>query len=589
MGGESCGESCGAGGGRGAGQGAAFPCPALRFSESGAWFSAVTSRRAPRPWSLLVLLLVALGLASPWAVAQKGGGASQKLEAIRQSMERGQSLYVAKNYEAAAVEFEKGYQSHPYSAFLFNSGVCYQKLKNVDKALEKYREYLQVDPGAPDAADVKDRIAKLEASRGVATPPAGDAGVGDGGAVQPPVDAGAPSVESPDDDSAMRSLIVVETEPDGAPLTIFRRMQDNAAAFQVGGPNVGWNQVQTTRSPANLTLAVGRYHVVIEKYRDFNVSDTDIDVSPGHVHQFKANLSQGVFMAFLRVSANVRGAYIYLDDDTKQRPEWGTTPYGELVPAGEHKLRIEAPGFDPLTSKVVVKHGEQKEVEVRMARVTYGLVRLDANAPEVNAALDGEPMGFWRSGEAPLDIKAAAGRHRLTVEGAGRKTYEELIDVPKGQVLPVHANMIPKYPRGAAWTQAIIGAVFIGAAVWAGTQSNSIYDDLDADKQAGVLEPTDSRHSNGQIFAIGADAGFLVGGALGVLAIYNFVKDPLPPSSAQVDKPKEFEDPKQQRPTARAASPRRLARRSAPRAATGFRIAPSASKEGGGLVLGGSF
>ena len=62
----------------------------------------------------------------------------------------------------------------------------------------------------------------------------------------------------------------------------------------------------STRSPANLTLGVGHYQIVIDKFRDFNVSQTSIDVSPGHVHHFKANLSQGAFMAFLRVSANVR-------------------------------------------------------------------------------------------------------------------------------------------------------------------------------------------------------------------------------------------------------------------------------------------
>ncbi|HYP88991.1 MAG TPA: PEGA domain-containing protein, partial [Polyangiaceae bacterium] len=430
-----------------------------------------------------------------------------------------------------------------------------------------------------------------------AAPEIGGSG-GSGGSAGGAGVAGGPTVSplppTTDDESAMRSLVVVETEPSDAPLRFYSRVEDNAAAFRLGAQNPGWKEIATARSPANLTLAVGKYHVVVEKFRDFNESHADIDVSPGHVYQFKANLSQGEFMAFLRVSANVKGGYVWLDDDKKERPFWGTTPHGELVSAGQHRVLVEAPGFEPLLAPVMVNHGEQKEMEVAMVRVGYGFLRIDSNAPEVKVRIDEQGKGVWRAGTEPLDVQAPSGTHKLTVLADGRKTFEGMIDVPRGQVLPVHVKMIPRYPRGAAWTQAVIGAAVIGTAAYFGNESNKIYDQLEADRKAGRLEQGDSRATKGRWYAVGADAGFAVGGVLGILATYNFIKDPLPPSTLRSDKPVEFDDPRKSQPVALRA-PRapekdklRLARPEPvlpPPSITVGKVAADAP----GLMIGGSF
>jgi tetratricopeptide (TPR) repeat protein len=515
----------------------------------------------------LAVLSVGLGLyslsAPPHAASAQTRNASQKLEAIRQLMEKGQGLYIAGNYQGAADVFEGGFKQYPYSAFLFNAGVCYQKLGDADHALGKFRDYLKVDPSAPDAEKVKQRISLLETAKGLPTAPVeigGTGGTGGSAAGGLGGSAGAPGPTTAppppvDDESAMRSLVVVETEPPDAPLHFYSRTDESAAAFKLGGQNPGWKEIGSARSPANLTLSVGKYHVVVEKFRDFNESQSDIDVSPGHVYQFKANLSQGEFMAFLRVSANVKGGYVWLDDNKKERPFWGTTPHGELVSAGPHQVLVEAPGFEPLLAPVTVNHGEQKEMEVAMVRVGYGFLRIDSNAPEVKVRVDEQPKGVWKTGTEPLDVQSAAGPHKLTVLSDGRKTFEAMVNVPRGQVLPVHVKMIPKYPRGAAWTQAVIGAAFIGAAAYFGNESNKIYDQLKADGQSGRLEAGDSRVNKGRWFAIGADGGFAVGGVLGVLATYNFIKDPLPESSIRTDKPVEFDDPHKGQPVADSSRP----------------------------------
>lgn len=537
-----------------------------------------------------LLLLMALGASvTPVVSAQPKDAPSKRLEAIRAEMDKGQGLFLAGNYAAAAEVFEAGYNAYPYSAFLFNAGVCYQKQNDVDRALAKFREYVKADPHAPDVDKVNQRIASLEAAKAAAATaaPLGEAG----SAAVAGADAGAAPVVLPsgEDQSSMKSLVVIETEPDGAPLRIFQRVDPNAS-FTLGAANPGFKEVVATHAPANLTLDVGQYHVVVEKFRDFNASEADMTVSPGHVHQLKANLSQGTFMAFLRVSSNVMGAHVWIDDKKKERSLWGDTPHGELVPGGKHDVLVEAPGFEPFLSSVELEHGQQKELEVRLERVNYGVLRIDASAPVVTVRIDDQPKGVWRTGTAPLDVPFDAGEHRLTVESDGRKTFKGKVVVPRGQILPVHVKMIPKYPRGAAWTQAIIGAAFLGASIYAGVESNRLYDELESDRRNGSLDGSDERATRGKWFAIGADAGFIIAGTLGGLATYNFIKDPLPESSLSEDKPLEFDDPLKTRPVARL-TPRQAPPQDFAAVERGPRLElmPSASSTGGGLVIGGRF
>jgi hypothetical protein len=227
---------------------------------------------------------------------------------------------------------------------------------------------------------------------------------------------------------------------------------------------------------------------------------------------------------------------------------------------------------------------------VRLERVNYGVLRIDASAPVVKVRIDEQPKGVWHRGAEPLDVRFAAGEHKLTVVSDGRKTFEGKIVVPRGQILPLHVKMIPKYPRGAAWTQAIIGAAFLGGAIYAGSESNHLYGQLKSDREHGSLEASDERVTRGKWLAIGADAGFVVAGVLGGLSTYNFIKDPLPESSVSSGKLLEFDDPLRVRPVARFA-PAKAEQQNCVAAEDGPRLelTPSASSTGGGLFLGGKF
>lgn len=489
-------------------------------------------------------------------------------------MESGLGLFVAGKATEAAKEFEAGYAEYPYSAFLFNAGVCYEKLGKSAEALAKYKQYLEVDPNAPDKADVQRRIARLEAESNQVP-----------GAPPPP-----PAEEV--DQQNMRSLVVIETEPAGAPVRVFRPKSEQAPPYKRDGVNPDWEEIVTTTAPTSLSLSVGLYHIVIDKFADFNASDTQLRVSPGHVHQFKANLSQGVFMAFLRVSSNVKGAHIWLDTKDTKKPEWGTTPYGELVPIGEHSVVVEAPGFEPTSTKVALDSGEHRELQLQLGRVGYGFIRLDAmDAPDAAVFLDGKAQGQWTSGGPPLEIRASSGTHKLLVETDGRKDFEADVQVPRGQILPVHVRMIPKYPRGAAWTQSIISAALIGTGIVLGSESEDIKEMLQEERRQGSLAADDTRITKGRWFAIGADVGFAGGAVLAGLATWNFIKDPLPESSKTEDAPVEFDDPLKRRPVAQLLPHQRpRAPRMARTAPTlPIEIVPNAQQGFVGLSLGGRF
>ena len=83
--------------------------------------------------------------------------------------------------------------------------------------------------------------------------------------------------------------------------------------------------------------------------------------------------------------------------------------------------------------------------------------------------------------------------------------------------------------------------MLLGGSIYLGLESNRLYDELGADRAAGILVSGDSRASRGKWFAIGADLTFIGSAALGGLATYNFVRDPLPPSRLELGKLGEFD------------------------------------------------
>ena len=95
-------------------------------------------------------------------------------QSARRHFDRGASLYDQAHYGAAVREFEAAKRVKPLAAFEFNIARCRDRLEEWSAAADGYERYLAAVPNAPEAAELRSRIAELRARVGglvVATPP----------------------------------------------------------------------------------------------------------------------------------------------------------------------------------------------------------------------------------------------------------------------------------------------------------------------------------------------------------------------------------------------------------------------------------
>lgn len=490
----------------------------------------------------LVLPLFAALAALPALVAlfapeARSAPCQGSVDEARRHMERGFELYDAKQYLEAAAEFDAAYRAQPFSAFLCNAAMAYQAANDFQNAIQRFEAFLKAEPNAPDLARIKINLAWLvaqDAARRAAHADAGpDAAAAstladaDAGAPPPPVELA----------KVVRSQILVVSEPAEAPVTIWSR-KAGAPPFVPGSPNPGWEKVgAAAKTPHDLSLGPGDYHVVIDAFKDYKRVETDFSLQAGHVYELKAMLSQGEFLGFLRVLSPAKNARIWLDDPPPhQKPPWGRAPHGALVQSGAHQIWIEAPGYEPATEKLTIEHGKTLELTPVMERVRYGYLRIDGNADEVTVKIDGARRGLYSPLGEPLRIRLPSGSHKLELSAGGRKTYLGDVEVPRGQELSVHGRLSFAPARSSA---VVSGALAVGAIVGG----------VVLFKQAAAPQDTASLGTAGNApssaptwFRVGGAVSFGVGALLGASTVYSIVNDPTPPSTLRTDKPKDLDE-----------------------------------------------
>jgi len=116
---------------------------------------------------LLVLASPALALDDP------------DTEVARRHFEKGRTFYDGHDYRHALDEFQAAKRAKPAPGLDYNIARCYDRLEEYDHAVEHYQLFLTARPDAPDAAEIKERIATLKsrivlekpAEKPVVTPP----------------------------------------------------------------------------------------------------------------------------------------------------------------------------------------------------------------------------------------------------------------------------------------------------------------------------------------------------------------------------------------------------------------------------------
>lgn len=128
------------------------------------------------------MVLLAIMLAAGAASAQ----GDSDVDRARFHFMAGRAYYDDARYPDAAREFEEAYRLTEHPDVLYNLGLTYERMGRARDAIDHYRRYLEAVPEAPEAAQIYDRIRRLEAaappeSAAGGTPASGGSGGGAGG------------------------------------------------------------------------------------------------------------------------------------------------------------------------------------------------------------------------------------------------------------------------------------------------------------------------------------------------------------------------------------------------------------------------
>jgi len=83
-------------------------------------------------------------------------------EVARKHFEKGRQAYDAGDYQAALGEFQAAKRAKAAPALDFNIARCYDRLEQYSPAIDAYASYIAAQPNAPDAEEVRARIATLK-------------------------------------------------------------------------------------------------------------------------------------------------------------------------------------------------------------------------------------------------------------------------------------------------------------------------------------------------------------------------------------------------------------------------------------------
>jgi hypothetical protein len=454
-----------------------------------------------------------LCLATTPALAQS----ADSLKRAQQAFDQAQIDYLQGKYDEAAEGFQSAYEARQFPQFLYNVGAAYHMKgkKNSDpesyaKAVEYYTKYLVADPTASDKPKVEKAIGVLEAEIKRLKEAGATPGTGEG--TEPAAAAPSQEVEQLGD-VKVRGLVVIESEPQNA--TIYLDDKKNGAF---------------ATTPWSGTLE-GEHKIIIEK-RGYKVSESTLSADPSKLFQLRAVLAQEDYLGWVEITANIPGAEIYIDDKTVGAV--GRTPLSQNIKPGKHTIWVTAEGYDEYKEEVEVIAGETHAIKAKLRGAPVGKLEVVGTGIEDSTIYIDGKLACERG---PCLKALHEGEHTVTVTRPGYKTYSRRITIQAKTQMQVKVGLAPKPSRSDAVVAYVLAAGFGGAGAYLGLQSQKYRDELRDAIDAGnpPVDPEDPRFMKGRIFAIAADAAFVVAGVTALTAIYYTFRDKGPPSTALID------------------------------------------------------
>lgn len=453
---------------------------------------------------------IVLSVVTTAALHQSQARAQTATREVRRMMEQGQSYYLQGRFNEAAFEFENAYKVEPFAAFLFNAGVAYESGRNYEPALASFQKYIGSTPEPRDSEQVRERMQRIRDKIAEIERLAAEAAQQ---GTAPAENTSTQTAPSEAEAAQIKSLVSIVTNPPNAKVTLLQR--DTVVAE---GP-----------TPFNQSLENGEYLMKIS-HPQFRTIERAFRVESGKVYEFIAELSQGQFLGFLRISANVDGALVYIGE---RREGLGRrTPYEAPFPVGEYPVWIEKPGYETIEEKINVQMGETIETTFELKRVSYGRIRISCNIRGAKVSIDGKEAGVVS--ERGFESQVEAGSHRVKVASDGMKDLETSVSIAQGQVTPLRVRLRPAQGRAGAWVALGLSAASLGGGIVLSMMGDEMFQGAKNDLSLNRLNTQDPRLETGLYLWIGADAAYGVSALLFGLSIYYFLVDNLPPSEGRI-------------------------------------------------------
>jgi hypothetical protein len=438
----------------------------------------------------MVRLLLALSLVAVCALpAAAQPDALQKAQTLFDDAQRD---IAAGNYDGAADKFKSAYEARELPDLLYNVGTAYylkgKKQSDAaayEKAVEYYKKYLIAVPKAQDKAEVDKAIAIIEkeiARMKTATPET----------------SATPSEDVQKLEQKTRSLVVIETEPQGA--NIYLDDKKNGVFAQ---------------TPWSGSLD-GTHKILIEK-RGHKSKDSTLSPDPNRLVILQVVLSEEDYLGWLEIRSNVPGASIFLDD--KAAGAIGKTPFSGNLKPGKHTVWISADGYDETEQQVEIIAGETHEINAQLSGSPVGY--LDIRGSGLDSArvyIDGEMV----CERAPCRKPVKEGTRTIAIARDGYKTYRTRVDVAAKTELSIKPTLRKKPSRVDAVVAYVFAAAIAGGATYAYMYS-------------GDLQAGDKNFDQKDNIKYGAYGGWGLAGVVGLSAVYYTFRDKGPPSTGSID------------------------------------------------------
>lgn len=414
---------------------------------------------------------------------------------MREHFDKGQTAYAERKYELAAREFHAAYEAKNSAPLLFDEAVCYEKMKDYQKAVSLFKEYLNKQPQAKDRQDTESRIKSLEAAIARSANPAAK------------VDPNVVPIEKQKEVEA-HGFILIESKPAGA--TVYLDDKKNAPL-----------------GPTPWSGSIDGNHTLITVSPGYKEDQTQVNANPKQFTHVVISLSQQHFLSWLEVRSNVAGADVYLDD--KAAGAVGRTPFMGNITPGTHTIIVSKEGFTEDSKKVDMVAGEPYKIDLTLDKGHYGYIHISGTSIEgAIVKLDGKIA----CQPAPCRFQSPDGEHQITIEKPGLKTFSRKMTIIRATETELSVKLMPDEGHSdVIWKYAFAG-VFIGGGIVLGLQANSVHDEIQNDINRGMppVAPDDSRFTKGKIFSYAADACFLIGGVTAIVATISLFSEKGPPS-----------------------------------------------------------